>query len=382
MTDVNSKFPEFFEPTQKCVRPLRALIRLSAFENNLNKISQFVGCTRLIVVVKADAYGHGLLQISRQVECHDLAVAIPEELLELRQSGIKNRVWVLEGFFSLNCLQQSTSVVWVVHSLWQLEMLKQYSEISKDLIHICIKLDTGMHRLGFMHSEIEIVEKKLAELPNVVIYSVMTHFSMSDEPQQPQVFLQIKKFDEIVEKFSRLKVRQSLANSGGICFYPDSHRDWVRPGIMLYGGKPTLKTPLPIELQAVMSFQSAIIALHKIKKGESVGYGGSWQAQKDSVIATVAVGYADGYPRHAPNDTPVAILDSDSSVKIVGLVGRVSMDMITIDVTDVVDARVGSHVELWGDYVSVDHVAELSGTISYALLTAVSKRVPRIYQRN
>lgn len=382
MTNLNSEFQEFLEESKKSVRPLRALIKLDAFEQNIKKIDDLVGSAQLILVIKADAYGHGLLQIAQHAENYDLAVAIPEELSVLRQGGIENRVWVLEGFFSLQCLALSESVVWVVHSIWQFELLKRYVEVSKENINICIKFDTGMHRLGFMSSEIDLIESFLDELTSVNVYCVMTHFSMSDEPKHPLVLSQISNFDATVRKYSRFDVKQSLANSGAISFYPESHRDFVRPGIMLYGAKPTLNSTLPIELETVMSFQSEIIAIRTIQKDEYVGYGGSWQAKKVSVIATVAGGYADGYPRHAPNGTPVAILDSNNSFKIVELVGRVSMDMITIDVTDVSWARVGTKVELWGEFVSVDAVAEKSGTISYELLTAVSKRVPRIYQHS
>lgn len=362
-------------------RPLRALINLSAFKNNVAKIQSFVGSSNLIVVVKADAYGHGLLEISQVANGYDLAVAIPEELHQLRAAGIENKVWVLEGFFTRACLSNKQSVVWVIHSLWQLELLREMNEESQlAALEVCIKIDTGMHRLGFNQSELALVKQYLKGMPQIYLSSVMSHFSMSDQAGNAHVYSQIKQFDEALQNQDWTTLQQSMANSGAICFYPESYRDLVRPGIMLYGGSPAVNTDLPVSLEPVMSFLSAVISIHNVKRGDSVGYGGGWIAERDSVIATVAVGYADGYPRHAPNGTPIAVISSeDGGAEIVHLAGRVSMDMITVDVTTVKSISIGDQIELWGKHISVDEVAELSGTISYELLTSVSKRVPRVY---
>jgi alanine racemase len=299
----------------------------------------------------------------------------------LREAGVENRVWVLEGFFSKESLKLSRSVVWVIHSFWQLELLKDtVLESGFDNVDICIKLDTGMNRLGFCHTKLEQVKDYISNIPQLNIYALMTHFAMSDQANNKQVYSQIKKFDAAILNNDMSAIKQSMANSGGVSHYPESHRHWVRPGIMLYGGKPCASINSSIATYAVMSFQSAIIALHEVKKGESVGYGGTWVADTDSLIATVAVGYADGYPRHAPNGTPVAVINVSDDIEVVGLVGRVSMDMITVDVTSIKNVSIGDQVELWGNYISVDDVAELSGTISYELLTSVSKRVPRVYE--
>tara|TARA_R110001592_G_scaffold61350_4_gene186955 strand:- start:14253 stop:15386 length:1134 start_codon:yes stop_codon:yes gene_type:complete len=375
-------FPKYFSGTeQRSSRPLRALIHISAFKNNIKKVQNFVAGSELIVVVKADAYGHGLVELAFAAEGHDLAVAIPEELYSLREAGVENRVWVLEGFFSSDPLKISRSVIWVLHSFWQLELLKSAIEENKlDNVDVCIKLDTGMSRLGFCPSKLEQIKEYISDIPQVTIHALMTHFSMSDQPDNSIVFSQIEMFDTAIMKSGMSDIRQSMANSGGITFYPQSHRHWVRPGIMLYGGTPSPNIKTTIVTDAVMSFQSAIIALHEVRKGESVGYGGDWKAESDSLIATVAVGYADGYPRHAPNGTPVAVIHASGDVQLVSLVGRVSMDMITIDVTRVKNVSIGYQVELWGKNVSVDKVAELSNTISYQLLTSVSKRVPRVYE--
>lgn len=381
-------FPEYFTIEEGSgkkhlkSRPLRALIHLSSFKNNINKVQGLVGSSEIIIVVKADAYGHGVLELASAAGKHDLAVAIPEELHQLRASGIKNRIWVLEGFFTSNCLQYVDSVVWVLHSLWQLELLKKMQNDNQlPSLDICLKLDTGMHRLGFSSEDLSTVQQYVDDMPQLHLYGLMSHFSMSDQSDNFQVYSQINNFDDMLNKQNWTRLKQSLANSGAICFYPESYRDWVRPGIMLYGGSPASNSILPINLEAVMSFQSAIIALHEVKKDESVGYGGAWIANKDSIIATVAVGYADGYPRHAPNGVPVAILNKLSGeFETARLVGRVSMDMITVDVTSIKNVAIGDQVELWGKNISVDQVAELSGTISYELLTSVSKRVPRVYE--
>ena len=363
-------------------RPLRAWIKLSSFQENLQRISDYVGMSRVLVVIKADAYGHGLVEIAQAAgKQAEFAVALPEELKQLRTAGLHNTVWVLEGPFSSACLHLSENVVWVIHSLWQLPLIQQaLEESSIKMLSVAVKLDSGMHRLGFAEAELETVFTFLAQHSNIHLVCAMSHFAMSDEQNSPEVLEQISRFDEMLVANGARHVKASLANSGAILFYPETHRDWVRPGIMLYGGKPAPETVCPLKLNAVMHFQSAIIALHTVKKGESVGYGSTWTAQQDSRIATVAVGYADGYPRHAVNGTPVAHINPETSkITRVPLVGRVSMDMITIDVSAIEQAEIGDPIELWGEHVSADEVAKYAGTISYDLFTGVSKRVPREY---
>ena len=363
-------------------RPLRALIKLSAFRENIKAIAARAPRSKLLVVIKADAYGHGALELAKAAgDAAEFAVSIPEELRQLRKAGFNNRIWVLEGPFSVACLRDSENVVWVLHSLWQLDLIKAALEAQAVAsLTVCIKLDSGMHRLGFSVSELVEVFDFLTRYQGISLICAMTHFAMSDEPDNESVYKQITCFDEMLEPFADLVQKHSMANSGGILFYPQSHRDWIRPGIMLYGGKPSPETECHLNLHAVMQFQSAIIALHQVKQGESVGYGSTWTAQKDSVIATVAVGYADGYPRHAKNGTPVAHINSDNAeVTLVPLAGRVSMDMITIDVTGLEKVQVGDTVELWGEALPADVVAKSAGTIAYDLFTGVSKRVPRVY---
>jgi alanine racemase len=381
--NADDMFTAFGSSKDVSARPLRAWIDLTAFRDNLNSISAHAPDSGVLVVIKADAYGHGLVEIARSAgENAEFAVAIPDELKQLRTSGIENRVWVLEGPFSVACLQISENVVWVIHSLWQLQLLKHALRLQIiESVSVCIKLDTGMHRLGLSVDELNQVFDFVSTHRQVMLVCAMTHFAMSDLPNQASVYRQISQFDEMMLQFSKLNCQHSLANSGGVMHYPQSHRDWIRPGIMLYGAMPSPEIACPFHLKAVMHFQSAIMALHRVKKGESVGYGATWTAQRDSLIATVAAGYADGYPRHAVNGTPVAHIDSRShKVSILPLVGRVSMDMITIDVTDAAHPKIGDCIELWGEHVSADKVAQYAGTIAYDLLTGVSKRVPRIYR--
>ncbi len=372
-------FSDFSGAANPCVRPLRALIRLSSFKKNIATIKKNIANSELIIVVKADAYGHGLVEIAQAAGGASLAVAIPEELRILREAGLDNQVWVLEGPFSLECLAHSDNVIWVIHSFWQVSLIRQAIEqgIVSDL-NICIKLDTGMHRLGFVESELSELVDLLEQLSPLILHATMTHFAMSDQADQESVLNQLARFDQLVCSYKLSHIKQTLANSGGVMMYPESHRDWVRPGIMLFSGESSSSDY--IALEPVMSFESAIISLRSVKNGEFVGYGAGWVAEKDSIIATVAVGYADGYPRHAPNGTPVAIIGKhDGEIHVASLAGRVSMDMITVDVSLIDHVAIGDKVELWGKTIAVGEVAQLSGTISYELLTSVSKRVPRVY---
>lgn len=362
-------------PTDFNGRPLRAVIDCAAFQHNIGVAQKLAINSEVLVVIKADAYGHGLLQMAEAAgEKTVLAIATTEEAKRLIEGGIENRLWVLEGPFSQACLTLSDQhpIVWVMHSFWQLELLKGCA----NKIDICLKFDTGMHRLGFTSDQVLAALTTLNQLNNVQLIACMSHFSGSDWPDSEAVQQQMDSFDRLTEQHGLSAVPQTLANSGGVLFYALAHRDIIRPGIMLYGGMPhENQRAQDCDLRPVMRFESAVMALKKIPKGDSVGYGATWIAEQDSVIAIVAGGYGDGYPRHAPNGTPVVVAG-----QIASLAGRVSMDMLAIDVTGLSAICVGDSVELWGKYVSVDQIAALSGTISYQLLTGVTARVPRIYE--
>jgi len=358
-------------------RPVRAIIDRSAFQHNLKVAQQLAADSKVLVVIKADAYGHGLLEMAKIVSSSStLAVATAEEALCLINGGVKNTIWVLEGPFSEACLALSAQhpIVWVLHSFWQLDLLKENDFANK--INVCLKFDTGMHRLGFSVDEVGEALLLLRQLPSLQLEACMSHFSGSDWPDSEAVQQQIKCFDAIVKTHGLDDIPQSLSNSGGVLFYEQAHRNWIRPGIMLYGGMPhENQRAQDCDLDPVMRFESAVMSLKKIPKGESVGYGATWTAERDSVIAIVAGGYGDGYPRYAPNGTPIVVAG-----QIASLAGRVSMDMLAIDVTELEDICIGDPIEFWGKYVSVDQVAALSGTISYELLTGVTARVPRFYK--
>ena len=359
-------------------RPLHARIDLAAFQHNIQVSCKLAPGSQVLVIVKANAYGHGLIEMAQAAGVHDLGVAIPEELHRLIDAGLKNKVWVLEGPFSQQCIEaaKNHAVVWVIHSLWQLNLFEGLRPGKRH--QICLKVDTGMNRLGFSNELFTVALKRAREIPCLELAACMTHFSSSDLNGGRSVEKQVRQFDQIV---GSLQVNCSLANSGGVLLYPGTHRDMVRPGIMLYGGMPDFQlNAIDYDLKPVMSFRSAIIALKKVPVGQSVGYGSNWTAEVDSVVATVAGGYGDGYPRHAVNGTPVGVFKlGDSEPTIVPLVGTVSMDMLSVDVTELPGVQVGDAVELWGNSVSVDLLASKSGTIGYDLLCAVTTRVPRYY---
>ena len=358
-------------------RPVRAVIDCAAFQNNIEIAQQLAPSARVLTVIKADGYGHGLIKMAESAGAKAvLAVATAEEAKRLISAGIKNTIWVLEGPFSDTCLALSAKhpIVWVVHSFWQLDLFKTQS--GDQQLKVCLKFDTGMHRLGFSDHQVKGALEMLGQLPYVQLEASMSHFAGSDWPDSEAVQQQMQCFDRLIEVYGLEKIPQTLANSGGVLFYEQSHRDWVRPGIMLYGGMPNEHLRAQdFDLQPVMRFESAVMSLRQVAKGESVGYGATWTAERESVIAMVAGGYGDGYPRYAPNGTPVVVAG-----QIASLAGRVSMDMLAIDVTDLDGVAIGDEVELWGKYISVDQIAALSGTISYALLTGVTARVPRVYQ--
>jgi len=355
-------------------RPLRAHIHQEAFRHNIEQVSNRCPNANILVVLKADAYGHGLVQMAQASGDYDVAVASADEAKVLIDAGFSRPIWVLEGPFSSACMALSTRhpMVWVLHSLWQLALIPDAADVEHN---IWIKLDTGMHRLGLGADQLSEALADLGSKKSVRLCGALSHFASSDEADHPFVQVQIDQFDAFLKAQDLTDLSQSLCNSGGVLFYPEAHRDWVRPGIILYGGVPDKgRRGSDHGMRAVMHLRSEVMALRQVPAGDTVGYGGRWQAQRDSVIATVACGYGDGYPRHAPDGTPVAIND-----QIVPLVGRVSMDLMTIDVTDLSGVKVGDDVELWGERVSVDDVAERSGTISYELLTGVTARVPRVY---
>ncbi len=352
-------------------RPLRALIDCSAYQHNLQLIADRCAPAQVLAVIKADAYGHGMIEMARAAgESRPLAVATPEEAMRLLENGIRNEIWVLEGPFSSHCLalsERHENIVWVVHQLSQLKMMAG----NKDSSHqVWLKLDSGMHRLGFQPYLFESALAFIQEAANISLTGCATHLASSELVDSSSVISQIQMFDDVIKTNDLLDLPQSISNSGAIINYPESYRSVVRPGIASYGA---MQTPL-LSFKPVMTLRSAVMALREVPLGESVGYGGTWTAERPSLIATIAGGYGDGYPRHAKNGTPVLVNGQRA-----GLAGRVSMDMLTVDVTDLANVSLGDPVELWGDKLPIEEVAQCADTISYELLTSVTSRVPRFY---
>ncbi len=345
-------------------RPTRALIDSAALRANLQRVKACAPRQRVMAVVKSNAYGHGAIKIAKllQSDVDAFAVRSLEEALQLRATGITNPIVLLEGFFHSNELPEiaKQDLQIVIHTTKQFEQLLK-ARLEKALT-VWLKVDTGLHRLGFAPNEIEPIYKMLKECSNVTPpIRLMSHLSNADDrqdastEQQTQIFMALAK---------HLELETSLANSAGILGWPQTHCDWVRPGIMLYGVSPFPDAVAKQQgLQPVMQLQSALISVKRLRKGDSIGYGATWTCPQPMPVGVVAIGYADGYPRHAPSGTPVLV-----NGRRVPLVGRVSMDMIAVDLRSQPNASVGDPVLLWGKNLPVEEIASLAGTIGYELL--------------
>jgi alanine racemase len=353
----------------------KATINLSAVQHNFSCVKAAASFAKTMVVIKANAYGHGMLKIAAALSKADAyAVARVEEALELRHSGIQKPILILTGFANQSeletCSKNDFDVV--VHQQKQLQELQ--SARLKNPISVWLKINTGMNRLGIEPQEFADFSQQLGLLENVrQPIKLMTHLACADDMDNVATEAQIKLFDKTVKGCIG---EQSLANSAGLLGWSAAKRDWVRPGIMLYGGNPFCdKTAADSKLKPVMTLCSKVIAVRTIQKGQSVGYGASWTATKTCKIATIGIGYGDGYPRHAMCGTPVLIKGQRAP-----LVGRVSMDSINVDITAVDIVSVMDDVVLWGDDLPIDEVAQHSATISYDLMCGVTDRVPRVYE--
>lgn len=353
-------------------RLTQAIIDLDALVKNYQYVDNLASNSNTIAVLKADAYGHDASKVAHALRSKVklFAVAFIDEALALRDAGINNSVLILEGPFKESDFEIAleNNFALMLHSDYQIEWLKSITpEFSGD---IWLKVDTGMNRLGFHVEQIDDVMSQLSaqQINNLVLCS---HFATADQIDCDRPAKQLAQLKTLVAKYG---CKYSMANSAGILNWPASHGDHNRLGLALYGASPIGDSPLSQPLIPVMTLQANIIAIHTVKVGESVGYGNNWQAQRETKLATVAIGYADGYPRNAKSGTPVFINGAQAP-----LVGRVSMDMITVDITDLKHTTIGDIVELWGKNLSIDIVAQNSDTINYELLTRVSKRVPKVF---
>ena len=334
-----------------------ALIHLDALVQNYLQLKALAPDSKTLAVIKADAYGHGLLPVAQALEpCADaLAVARLEEALSLREAGIQNDILILEGFYDARELQSAINHQFkvVLHDLSQIELLSSLENQEQNLT-VWLKVNTGMNRLGFSLDQLDTVCQKIKALPWLKAETLMTHFANADSGKPKDVETPLKIFEDAKHLVSELlpEISQySLANSAALIAYPETHAQWNRPGISLYGGNTLpesffqkIKTEVPLKLLPVMTLSAPIIAIHQVKKGEAVGYGSTWISEKDTWIAVIGIGYGDGYPRHAQNGTPVSIKGN-----VYPLAGRVSMDMITVNLGNNSDTlKVGDEAILWG----------------------------------
>ena len=354
------------------MRPARALIDLEALRHNY-RLAREISGAKALAVIKADAYGHGAVRCAQALEneANGFAVACIEVALELREAGIRQPILLLEGFFEeseLPLIDQHQ--LWcVVHSTWQIEAIERV-QLSRPL-RVWLKADSGMHRVGFHPAEYRTAHARLLASGKVDSIVLMSHFARADELDCPRSTEQLALFNEAR---GDLAAEISLRNSPAILGWPSIPSDWVRPGIMLYGATPFEQDQAQAaRLKPVMTLESKVISVRELPAGEPVGYGARFVAERPTRVGVVAMGYADGYPRHAASGTPVLV-----DGQMTRLIGRVSMDMLTVDLTDLPGAGLGSRVELWGSHISISELASSCGSIPYQLLCNL-KRVPRLY---
>ncbi|WP_245732140.1 alanine racemase [Thalassotalea agarivorans] len=346
-------------------------IDASALAHNIAQVKQCAPHSKIVTVLKANGYGHGIERIAKMLpeQADMIGVARACEAIQLREAGIKQPILLMEGFFTEQDLAHV--VTYDLHTAIstpeQLEML--LSANLSQAINVWLKVDTGMHRLGIDATNFDAAFTQLQQSNNVADdIVVMTHFASADIASGASAQAQLQQFEHLVEG---KQTALSLANSAAVVAWPQAHQDWVRPGVMLYGVNPmTTEKSLSPTLRPVMTLQASLISKRLISAGETVGYGDTWTAKQDTYIGVVAVGYGDGYPRHAESGTPVLIND-----RIVPLVGRVSMDMITIDLGPDSSDNVGDIVTLWGNGLPIEDVAECASTIAYELLCNIASRV-------
>ena len=346
-------------------------IDTQALHHNLALVRRHAPGSKVMAVIKADGYGHGLLEVAHALDGADaLAVARVDEGVLLRRHQPDRRLLVLAGAHDQAELEAAAEagLEVVIHHPGQVEALAR-ARLARPL-RCWIKLDTGMHRLGFPPYEFRLRLEQLRELPAVAeVAGVLTHLANADDLGDDYTRVQLQRFREAV---GDTVLPASVANSAGILGWPESHADWVRPGIMLYGASP-FATPVE-ELRPVMHFRARLIAVKEVSAGAAVGYGGEWTAPEKMPIGVVAAGYGDGYPREVPQGTPVLLRG-----RRIPRIGRVSMDTLILDLRQLPDARVGEEVLLWGAGLPVEEIARAANTIPYTLFCGITTRVRRAY---
>jgi alanine racemase len=351
------------------MRAARAVIDLSALSHNLQRVRAAAPESRVLAMVKADGYGHGLVTVAQALAGADgFGVACVDEAAWLRQAGIEHMVVSLQGFRDQQELIEAAMlrIDLAIHAEDQLELLAR-TRLAQP-VSIWLKIDTGMARLGFRPEQAATVYRRLRELPQVVGAPVlMTHLACADDRDGDYTRHQLRRFARAIQGLEGLR---SIANSAAILAAPETHADWTRPGIMLYGGAPFAdRSAAQDDLRPAMTLAAPLVAIKQLDAGDPIGYGGSWTCPEPMAIGIAAIGYGDGYPRHATSGTPVLVNGRRAQ-----LIGRVCMDMITIDLRGC-PARAGDEVTLWGAGLPVEEIARCAGTVNYELLCAVSGRV-------
>jgi alanine racemase len=349
-------------------RPIRALVSAGALSHNLALARHRARDAKIWAVIKANAYGHGLEAAARALRGADgYALLDFQEAARLRAAGLEKPILMLEGFFDPVdlALVEQHALTPVIHNPEQVEWLR-HARLERE-IDVYLKVNTGMNRLGFAAETLRPAYNAVRAHPRVRNVTLMSHFADADGAEG--VAAQLERFGRLSAGY---EASRSLANSAALLDYPETHADWVRPGIMLYGCSPFADRPAAaLGLRPAMTLCSKIIATQTLKAGERIGYGFTYQAAADMTIGVVACGYADGYPRHAPSGAPILV-----NRRRTHIVGRVSMDMLCADITGIPDAGIGAPVTLWGEGLPAEEVAECAGTISYELLCALAPRVP------
>lgn len=358
------------------MRPTSAIVRLNAITENFRIACRLAPGSQNVAVIKANAYGHGAVEVARalQDEASAFAVAFLEEAVQLRDAGITQPVLILQGTMGDENVGEAAAM-----GFWL--MLNNRQQIDRVLsskptrpVRAWLKVETGMHRLGLEPEEVSSACEALSASDNIQPDLVLcTQLACADDLASPVTKQQVNRLRSFAAKH---KLSLSMANSAAIMAWPESHAQWNRPGYMLYGNSPFTAAESSNEgLLPAMTLESEIIAIQDVEPGEGVGYGLNWVAQRQSRVGIIAIGYGDGYPRHAPGGTPVLVNGAR-----VPLAGRVSMDMISVDLTDHHGAKIGDSVELWGKNLSVNEVAAVAGTIGYELLAGLTGRLLRVYQ--
>lgn len=359
------------------MRPTKAIVRLDAIAQNLKTAQRLAPQSEIMAVIKANAYGHGAVAVARELQTSvpAFAVAFFDEAVQLRDAGITKPILILQGTTTQSDVAEAAAKdFWLMlHSHQQVERVLHAN--TPHPVKVWIKADTGMHRLGLSGQALDSVFKSLSVSSNVQQEMVLcSHLACADEPGNPMTLQQVKQSRACADKYD---LPLSLANSAGIISWPQSHAEWNRPGYMLYGNTPLRSQDESApELVPALTMKSEIISVRELKSGDGIGYGQNWKATKPTRIGTIPIGYADGYPRHAPNGTPVLL-----NGQRVPLAGRVSMDMISVDISELDRVEPGDPVELWGENISVNEIAECAGTIGYEILAGLTGRAPVIYTR-